>query len=227
MWKVKIARRRATLISFPMELRVLCGLEIFLKISGLRVLCSQASALKWVHVSSPLLREASFHDTLQSQVPAPSALPLWAMPCSTQLHQEIFSHGVLVMLVSEPSPSSLLAGGWHLGWVLLLADRVSKEKPRFKFTINTALQCKPKKKKSHPFWQHLGLSLLFLRLPRHSFAHRQTFQDGHAEGALPHSDATPPRVSPLTRPSTGYRSCSWAMCTRVSFRKDCEEVGLS
>lgn len=78
------------------------ALCLFLTIS------EQASTLKRAHMRSPELREAAVDAMLQS--PAPSAVPQWAMPFSTQLHHKIFS--LRVSVVSQPSPSSLLTGAW-------------------------------------------------------------------------------------------------------------------
>lgn len=74
VWKVQIAGRCATLVSFLMELRVLWGLEFIFFNLRAKTPLRQASTLKWAHVRSPLLREAAFHVMLRSHVPAPSAM---------------------------------------------------------------------------------------------------------------------------------------------------------
>lgn len=106
-----------------------------------------------------------------------------------------------------------------------MGERVAKEKPRFKFAIHTASQLKPKKTPSILVTH--GTQLNIAQASQAQLARGQTLHGGHAEGALACSAAAPPRVSPLTRPSTDYRPWSCTMHTGLSFRKGCGEARAS
>ena len=78
-----------------------------------------------------------------------------------------------------------------------MGERVTKEKPIFKFAIHIESQLKPKKWK--PILVTLSTQFIIAQATQAQLAHGHMLQDGHAEGDFPLSAAVlcPPLPDPL------------------------------